>query len=84
MDDNVGSPNVVPDAVARVGAIVETMRRKPLDWFWTTECTLKGHLSMLETGGTQMGSEVQAGVAATVIGGSRMKCIGSGHVGGLS
>ena len=77
MDDNVGSPNVVPEAVARTEAIVDTMRGKFLDWLRTTEGTLKGYLSTLETGRIQMCSEVQAGAADAVVAGSRMKKTGS-------
>jgi len=68
MNDNAGSPNVVPEAVARAEAIVEMMRDKFLDWLRTNEATLKGHLATLETDRTQMGSEVQADAVDAVRG----------------
>ena len=78
MNVNAGSPNVVPEAVARTEVIVDTMRGKFLDWLRTTEGTLKGYLSTLETGRIQMCSEVQAGAADAVVAGSRMKKNGLG------
>lgn len=85
MNVNAGSPNVVPEAVARTEVIVDTMRGKFLDWLRTTEGTLKGYLSTLETGRIQVCSEVQAGAADAVVAGSRMKKKRARrHVGGLS
>ena len=80
MNVNAGSPNVVPEAVARTEAIGDTMRGKFLDWLQKTEGTLKGYLSTLEIGRIQMCSKVQAGVADAVVAGSRMKRTGSVEV----
>ena len=76
MNVNAGSPNVVPEAVARTEAIVDTMRGKFLDWLRKTEGTLKGYLSTLDTGRIQMSSNVQAGVAEAVAPGPRMRRTG--------